>query len=602
MKTKKQNGFTLVELLVAISIMALIMAIAIPSIRNLQSSNKETKYEKYGESLVSGGKLYIDSYGKDEFGNNATGCIDIPYSLLKKKNLIKDIKVDDTICSVKDADNKELTFVRVRKANDQYSYELSIKCTKNGAVVYDKTLTPGACTSDGPDKDGPTIKISPNGTENYVKEIPAPNNKVTVSIYDEYGLNKNIKFKYAWTQNSAGNVAESSYSQVIDFKNNAGLKIGNADNESSWLTYSEIAAPTTASGDPVSGTYYLVIQPVDVRDFVGNIRSQKVISAPFKFDNTKPIITTKTNTLPDGNWTNNTVTITAEATDKPDGTDQSGIEKIVYSYTSSATGSNLLEDWNTNDITRVEKTWSNPINKNLFVFAIDKAGNISDAYNAGYVRIDKTPPTITISKTGVMGEEGWYVSNVEIKSTMNDEGGAGVAEYGLTTSSTPVYNGKSEDVQSTVFDPGIKWYAYVKDAAGNTASAQTEQFIVIANPPVITFSLDGKTSTAKCKDGNTGEAINDINNKTADISSSLSHKVTCSDQYGLTTTATQKYKKSTKAGPEVCGQYSCGCPCNNGSCYHHWTCTNSSSCCGDCGCSPSTITVYSKNGDPIIEE
>ena len=60
MKRKNRKGFTLVELLVAISIMGLILVMAIPSIRNLQNSNRETKYEKYGDSILSGTKLYID--------------------------------------------------------------------------------------------------------------------------------------------------------------------------------------------------------------------------------------------------------------------------------------------------------------------------------------------------------------------------------------------------------------------------------------------------------------------------------------------------------------------------------------------------------------
>ena len=584
MKRKNRKGFTLVELLVAISIMGLILVMAIPSIRNLQNSNRETKYEKYGDSILSGTKLYIDSYGKDEFGNAATGCVDIPYSLLKKKNLVKDIKVDNTVCTSKDADNQEITFVRVRKANDQYSYELSIKCTRNGAVVYDKTLDPKGCGTSGPDREGPKIEFTPNGTSNYVQKIPTADNTATILIHDEYGLNKNIKIKYAWTQDPNGNVAASEFKEH-SFGNNAGLKIGSTDNSSTWLQ-KKVPAPEV-SGNPVSGTYYLVVQPVDVRDFVGNPKTTKVISAPFKFDNTKPVITSKTNSLQAGKWTNQNVVMTFTAADKPDGAHQSGIEKIVYAYKSNPTASELLEDWTGGSGASVEGTWTAQREQEVFVFAIDKSGNMSDAVSAGWVRIDKTPPTVSISKSGTMGKDGWYVSIVTVNSTTNDEGGSGVESYGLTTSATPTYNSKKTGTQATVFSPGIKWYAYVKDAAGNTASTSTEQFIVIANPPTISFSLSGSTSTAKCYDGNTGAYIDTW---TKSVGNST-HTVTCTDQYGLSTTCSQSYKKETHTST---GEYSCACTGCCGTCRTNPKISWCHCCCSNCG--SSTYTVVSKSG------
>ena len=44
---KNQKGFTLVELLVAISILGLIMVIAIPQISTIQTSNKNTKVNPF---------------------------------------------------------------------------------------------------------------------------------------------------------------------------------------------------------------------------------------------------------------------------------------------------------------------------------------------------------------------------------------------------------------------------------------------------------------------------------------------------------------------------------------------------------------------------
>ena len=141
MKKINKKGFTLVELLVAISILGLIMVIAIPQLSNIKSSNKTTQYKKYAETMLTSGKLYTDSYTEDMFGNNQSGCVDISYDKMKEKDLLKDIKLNGDTCS------SENTYIRVRKANDHYLYETSIYCKdKSGKVVYDKRLNKNACS------------------------------------------------------------------------------------------------------------------------------------------------------------------------------------------------------------------------------------------------------------------------------------------------------------------------------------------------------------------------------------------------------------------------------------------------------------------------
>ena len=187
-----------------------------------------------------------------------------------------------------------------------------------------------------------------------------------------------------------------------------------------------------------------------------------------------------------------------------------------------------------------------------------------------------------------MGPEGFYVTVVEVVLNKYDTGGANFGNYLLRTSPTsnPSYDNVSPRKQSTVID-GVTYYGYVEDKGGNRAECKTEHFVVIAEPPKITFSLSGSTSTARCVDGNTGEFIKSFS---ADIHSPLSHTVTCSDQYGLTTKATQKYGRDSHTTTECC-DYSCSCNCSLGA----------YACCGNCGTWTSTTYTYYKSGNPIVE-
>lgn len=289
-KKSNNKGFTLVELLVAISILGLITVMALPQISHLQNQNKETKYKKYAETLMTSGKLYTDSYAEDMFGYNTSGCVDISYNELYEKNLLKDLKVDGATCKSDD------TFVRVRKTNNNYTYEVSIYCTgKSGEVLYDERIDGSGCESSEPDNEGPTITFSQNGHD-WTTETE---HTTKIQIYDEYGMLENTKIKYIWSREGYHVGSFKEY----EFKNNRYEGTPDAP-----LETPEIEVPYSTTG-----RYSLVVTPVNVRDANGNYRSERSLSSNFNIDTTPPrcaIISNENST-----WTSRTLTITITCSD-----------------------------------------------------------------------------------------------------------------------------------------------------------------------------------------------------------------------------------------------------------------------------------------------
>ena len=126
-RTRNQKGFTLVELLVAVTILGIITGMSIPLVRNVHKNNEQRKYNSYGDSLVQATKLYVDSYGQDLFGYKKTGCALVSYQQLKNKGLIKDFSYNNMSC------NSDDTLVRVVKMNKQYGYSYQLYCGPAGA-------------------------------------------------------------------------------------------------------------------------------------------------------------------------------------------------------------------------------------------------------------------------------------------------------------------------------------------------------------------------------------------------------------------------------------------------------------------------------------
>jgi len=133
-----QKGFTLVELLVTLAIIAIISGLVFPNLTRMISKNKTQKFEYYSNTLKEGAKLYMESYEEEIFSDDSTTCAILSYDELYSKSLIKDYNDNNITC------NNDKTFVKVTKTSSKYNYEISILCTEknkeNNKGVYENII------------------------------------------------------------------------------------------------------------------------------------------------------------------------------------------------------------------------------------------------------------------------------------------------------------------------------------------------------------------------------------------------------------------------------------------------------------------------------
>jgi hypothetical protein len=222
-----------------------------------------------------------------------------------------------------------------------------------------------------------------------------------------------------------------------------------------WITYTGLF---TISSEGITTVYY------NSTDNAGNIEETK--STTVKIDKTNPMTTIDlTGTLGNDGWYLSDVTVTLGASDAT-----SGILQIEYSFDDTT-----WIVYTTPFVIDTEGTTT------VYVRSTDNAGNFEPG--TFDVKIDKTPPDLTKSLSGTLGNNDWYVSDVTVTLSGSDSvSGLDSIQYSFDGTTWYIYS-----TPFVISSEGITTlYHKAYDVAGNEFVLPSQQIKIDKTPPTIT--------------------------------------------------------------------------------------------------------------------
>lgn len=155
---KNNKGFTLIELIGVIIIIALIILIVFPATVKLIKDNDKKKFDHYYDIILKGAELYANSRRDDLGGNDGNGCVDdVKLSDLIDGDYVKKFDEEEVVCgspsefAPTELENFGLSgeYVDIKISNDKgnISTEASLVCIKGRKLAYSNLIEKsGTCS------------------------------------------------------------------------------------------------------------------------------------------------------------------------------------------------------------------------------------------------------------------------------------------------------------------------------------------------------------------------------------------------------------------------------------------------------------------------
>ena len=550
--SKSKYGFTMVELLVTIVILGLLFTLGYFSVTAILNRANDSYYASQEDMIVLAGRDYFADYRSElpkEIGET---------NFVTLKTLIDEGYIDP----VKDRNDNDCNYegsivIAQKITNDEYQYYVTLLCDNDN---YETTE----------DDANPVIKFSPNrksSTEAITVKMEVTDNKGVASYryvivkegetyYDsdyqlyngEVTINLTEKGLYTiigYAIDTSGNRGdgESGKYSIYEGIDCANVEFSGSTKEQTWTNKDigvDITVPSNTYRFEVSirkngGEYTVVdnylgsVKPsltineegktqikVTAYDAEGN--SCVAVSKEYYIDKTKPSCNIEfKGTIGDNGWyKEKNVTVSLN------GSDNLNLAKSGLTTSSSVTynGTTSASQGNTSGT-----TW--------YGYVLDGAGNANSC--SATLKVDTTAPSCSVYVSGTKGNNGWYKDKNANLSLSHLDILSGVASYGLTTSTSAIYNGSTSGSQGNT--GGTIWYGYVKDKAGNVASCSNTVKVDTVKP-TCSIAINGTIGdNGWYKEKNSTLLLNRADNLSGIAKSGLT--TSTGTTYNSTLTATQ---------------------------------------------------------------
>ena len=556
-KAKLKRGFTLIEILAAVTILGILSIVAIVSVNKVIQKSKQNHYITAEDNLEMAGQSYVQQ-NRNILPKTIGQKTKIPLKTLVDKNYIEPIKdYSDNEC---DLDN---SYVQVFKySKEDYSYVAYLDCP-----IYN--------SKEQIEKGSPTITITltnPQSTKTAKANIKVEDQEKLLSwSYIIYKNGKDVlnsgsmmlpnyekvvekilniskytpgKIKVVVTATNIYGLTKTTTSEVKDYKDEQAPTciIKEVDKETNPKDWTKTSKTITVGCDDGEGsgctreeytkTFKTTtdVGTIKIEDKSGNITNCRV---SVNVDTTAPECTiTFSGTKGLAGWyKSSNANVLMTTTDAHSGVD-------AYDLTTSTTPTYNGSNTNTQGDTS-NQTW--------YGYVKDKVGNINNCVNI--VKVDTTAPECTVTLSGTSGTNDWYKENAVTVTLNPSDGLSGVGKTGLSAGTEPTLGSKTSDTQGDT--TGVIWYGQVQDRAGNIGqTCNSGSFKVDTTIPSISWSTSagphnnstGITVYTSCADDLSGVSSHTGSSFVSSPTSGTSKTHSCTDNAGNTATTSRTFK------------------------------------------------------------